>query len=117
LPLPTTPRPAISEHNILIGLVPALPAYSQSLKPYLYPIPIQDNVALTSISTIITDWSRTRFIQGFPYLYAFALPSIDRDNADEIARIAAIQSSRVSRDAVVSAEETGGFKYVPGGRE
>lgn len=44
-------------------------------------------------------------------------PGINGAVADDIARVAAIQSSRVSRDATVSAEETGGFKYIPGGRE
>ena len=34
-----------------------------------------------------------------------------------LARVAAIQSTRVARDATVSAEETGGFKYIPGGRK
>lgn len=30
--------------------------------------------------------------------------------------MAAMQASRVRRDATVSANETGGFKYIPGGR-
>jgi hypothetical protein len=34
-----------------------------------------------------------------------------------VARIAAVQASRAVRDATVSANETGGFKYIPGGRE
>lgn len=33
------------------------------------------------------------------------------------ARVIAMQASKIRRDATVSAEETGGFKYVPGGRE
>lgn len=36
---------------------------------------------------------------------------------DDAARVLAMQASKVRRDATVSAEETGGFKYVPGGRE
>jgi hypothetical protein len=34
-----------------------------------------------------------------------------------VARIAAVQASRAVRDATVSANETGGFKYIPGGRK
>lgn len=36
---------------------------------------------------------------------------------DVLARVSAIAASRVSRDLTVSANETGGFKYVPGGRK
>lgn len=39
------------------------------------------------------------------------------DSANNPARALGIHASRVRRDVVVSSEETGGFKYVPGGRE
>ena len=47
-----------------------------------------------------------------------SLISVQKSRTDRyLARVAAIQSTRVARDATVSAEETGGFKYIPGGRK
>lgn len=35
----------------------------------------------------------------------------------KIARPLALGASQVKRDALVASNETGGFKYIPGGRE
>lgn len=35
----------------------------------------------------------------------------------QIARPLALGASQVKRDALVASNETGGFKYIPGGRE
>lgn len=40
-----------------------------------------------------------------------------RGGADTPARALAMRASAVRRDATVSANETGGYKYIPGGRE
>lgn len=52
-----------------------------------------------------------------PWHCGCALPCCIPTGTDVIARVSAIAASRVSRDLTVSANETGGFKYVPGGRK
>jgi hypothetical protein len=59
-----------------------------------------------------------KHVQGSPHTtHRTCSGACSNVDTDSVARVFAMQASKIRRDATVSAEETGGFKYVPGGRE